>query len=80
MGCGCRDKKAMRNTMPRAGVRPVVGPRPSQQGNIVSAQTPTQMRAAQTPAPERSAAGMNQERRLIEKKRRDAIRNALGKG
>lgn len=64
----------MRNTMPRQGLaRPVVG--------SVTPAPATQLRAANTaPLPVRSPAGMSQERRLTEKRRRDAIQNALGKG
>ncbi len=82
MGCSCKNK-AMRNTMPRPGfARPVVGSVASTGNTTV---TPAQIRANaaalanSTPSAERNPAGMNAERRLIEKRRRDAIHNALGK-
>lgn len=87
MGCSCKNKPAMRNTMPRQGVRPVVGGNArSVQGGVTAGPSPLQVRAAaaaaannNTPTPQRSPAGMNAERRATEQKRRDAIRNALGR-
>jgi hypothetical protein len=86
MGCSCKNKPAMRNTMPRQGVRPVVGGNTrSVQGGVTAGPSPMQVRAAaaaatnNAPTQQRSPAGMNAERRATEQKRRDAIRNALGR-
>jgi hypothetical protein len=87
MPCACKAK-AMRNTTPRTGnTQPVVGnPRLATTQGIAAGPSPLQVRQAaaaiannHNPTPPRSPAGMNHERRLVEKKRRDAIRNALGK-
>jgi cell division protein FtsL len=90
MGCGCA-KKGVRNTLSprqsrtrlraaaqRAGVV-------SQQNQQLQAQqnTATQNNQIQaqslTPTPVRSVSGLSQERRVVEKRRRDAIRKKLGK-
>jgi hypothetical protein len=70
MGCGCRSKSKPRITVPR---------RVSNNQPIQETGGAAQLRANVAPTQVRSASGLNQERRLIEKKRRDAIRNALGK-
>jgi hypothetical protein len=60
---------------PRSGLaRPVVGPRPAPT-------TPATLRALSItpPAEERSPSGMNNERRKVEKIRRDAVRKRFGR-
>lgn len=88
MPCSCKNKPAMRNTMPRQGssIRPVVGPvARGVQGGIAAGPSPLQIRQAQmiatntTPTQQRSPAGMNAERRLVEQKRRTALRSAFNK-
>ena len=86
MPCACKNK-AMRNTIPRNGnTAPVIGnPKLATTQGVAAGPSPLQMRQAaaisnnHAPTQARSPAGMNHERRLVEKKRRDAIRNALGK-
>lgn len=83
MGCNCRGRNAIRNVMPVRSqngniLRPVTGPK-SAQGGLAAAPTPTSLKAAMAPTAERSSSGLNQEKRKIQKIRRDAIRRALSK-
>lgn len=76
MGCSCgKSKKTTRRSLPPSrivGSRNNIESQSIQDQNTVSAQN-------LTPTPVRSASGLSAERRLIEKRRRDAIRKALGK-
>jgi len=81
MGCSCKGRNALRNTMitrSRNGniIRPVTGPQSVQGGS--AAPTPTALRAA-APTAERSFAGELQEKKKTQKIRRDAIRRSLNK-
>lgn len=74
MACNC-NKKGMRNTMPRAGLaRPVTGPR-----SVASSPTALRALSVTPPTEERSPSGLNNERRLVEKRRRDAIKKRFGR-
>lgn len=69
--CNCGKS---RNAVSR---RPVVGPRPAVRG-VVGGLPNQNFSPVQSPFPKRSPSGMNQERRKIERIRRDAILKALG--
>jgi len=69
MACSCKkfSRKATRIVTP------------AQRGFLQSANTPAAPQIRPTAAlPNRNSAGMTIERRILEKKRRDAIRSALG--
>jgi len=75
MACGC-NKNKVRN----AGRRPIVSPRNniSVQSGVAAGPAPIQLQALARTAP-KSAGGMTQERRFLERKRRAAIaRRTLG--
>lgn len=79
MACNC-NKNAMRSTRAyrnKTGniIRPSVGPRSTQSPTP----TPTALKGAARPTPNRSVAGENQEKRKIQKIRREAILRSLKK-
>ena len=77
--CGC-NKNAMRNTSVR-GSRPVAGIRSFSTGPTPAPVAQPQPRTMSfAPQVERSVSGAGAEKRKLQKLRRDAIRNQLGKG
>jgi len=81
MACGC--KRGVRNSRsPRTVATVNQRVAVSQNSNLVSAQNVMEVKAlnSKVPRPPRSPAGLNAERRKIERIRRNAIRRALGKG
>ena len=78
MGCGCGRKGVARSR--RRAISPSVGPK-SSPGGVAAGATPAQVRAlglvsSQSP---KEASRMDEQRLLIEKKRREAIRRKLNK-
>lgn len=76
MACGCGRRSAPRT----AAMRPSVGPRPVQ-GGLAAAPNPAQIRAIGLP--QNMSLGetrkMDEQRQLLEKVRREAIRKRLNK-
>ncbi len=93
MGCGCA-KKGVRNTLSPRNARTRLRAAAARAGvvaqsseNSITSQNTRQGPSTQqqiqaqssAPTPTRSASGLSHERRLVEKRRRDAIRGKLGK-
>lgn len=84
MGCGCRKHnikgRSVGLTTPAqmAARRGIVAQSAERRASIAVEITPRAV-ASSDPVSTRSPSGMDQERRSIEKKRRDAIRAALNK-
>ena len=75
MGCSC-NKKSMRNSINN---RPIVGPR-SVKSPSNTLPTQARIQAQNQPTPKStSPSGLSEDRRNIERIRREAIRKALGK-
>lgn len=82
MGCGCKGGKGAMRGVGAGGRRPVVSPRQrSIQGGQAAGPTPSELRALslQQGKKQRSASGMDQKRRELERRRRQAIQKKLGR-
>ena len=80
MGCNCGGKRGTPRQFRRRASTPTVGPQ-SIQGGSAAGPSPAQIRALglQTATSPKSSKRLDEERRRVEKLRRDAIRRKLNK-